>query len=140
MFTIPCHVLKVLGHAVWVRMDRSEAHGHMAVCPGMAEPGSPAPEQEVSKAMSVPEKMPPPDPELVGRINQMLTMEAFVVKGASRACTMCGVRGDVCLSNLRRKGEQAACCPACGNGNTHPAPLEAMSTCAEWGAEHGARN
>lgn len=142
VFPIPSQVVKILGHTVLVRMDRREAYGHMARCPGMAEPGSPAPEQEVSKAVAVPEKKLP-DVELAGRINMMLTGGHFVATGGSGACTMCGVTRDACLERL--KPAVAAmpgkpCCALCADGNTHPAPFESRGTCAEWGAEHGAKN
>ena len=34
----------------------------------------------------------------------------------------------------------APCCSVCGGGNTHTAPGEAEGTCAQWGAEHGAKD
>lgn len=134
VFPIPTHVVKVFGHTVLVRMDRSQAHGHMATCPGIAHPP-----QEASKTMAVPEKLP--DAELAGRIDLMLSGGHFMAKGGSGACTMCGITRDKCLSNLGgHPGPAAACCGACGDGNTHPAPMESRGTCAEWGAEHGAKN
>lgn len=38
VFTIPTQVVKILGHTVVVRMDRSEAYAHMDQCPGIAAP------------------------------------------------------------------------------------------------------
>lgn len=148
-FPVPTRVLRVLGHQVWVRMDRSEVYGHMATCPGFAEPGSPEPLQEVSKAVAVPDV---PKADLAGRINQFLDGEHYIARGGSRACTMCGTTGAACFEALKpikvttedgKEGGRVAgkaCCGACRDGNTHPAPGESRGTCAEWGAEHGAKN
>lgn len=141
VFTIPTQVVKILGHTVLVRMDRSAAYGHMARCPGLAEPASPAPEQEASKAVAVPDKLP--DIELAGRINMMLNGGHFMSKGGSGACTMCGVTRDACMERLKPATAAAPgkpCCRVCADGNTHPAPMESRGTCAEWGAEHGAKS
>ena len=139
VFPVPTRVVRVFGHEVLVVMDRSGVYGHMAACPGFAEPGSPAPVQEVSKAVETPGK-PNPNPELAGRIHQMLAGGHFMSKGGSGACTMCGAGRDACLRLLNVKATHRPCCAACGNGNTHPAPMESRGTCAEWGAEHGAQN
>ena len=141
-FPVPVQVVRVLGHQVLARIDRSKLYGHLAECTGTTERPMDAPldthPAEVSKAMAVPEKLP--DLELAGRINMMLTGGHFMAKGGSGACTMCGVNRDACLSSLQpgRKTPKA-CCGACGDGNTHPAPMESRGTCAEWGAEHGAK-
>lgn len=147
VFDLPTQVVKVFGHTVLVRLDRREAYGHMAKCPAMTEPGSPAPDQEASRTVAVPDK-PKPDPELAGRIHMMLAGGHFMARGGSGACTMCGVNRDACLETLRTgvavtvngvKRGPDPCCPACRDGNTHPAPMESRGTCAEWGAEHGAK-
>lgn len=78
-----------------------------------------------------------PDPELAGRIGQMLETGAYVDTRGSRACSMCGVTGDECLDRARRT--QEVCCSVCESGNTHPAPQETYG-CAEWATEHGAKN
>lgn len=133
MFTIPAQVLRILGHTVFVRLDRSEAYGHMADCPGMTPEPLEAPAQEASRHVAVPEV---PQADLVGRIHLMLANGAFMARGGSGACTMCGVARDGCLSGLKLR--TTACCGACMQGNTHPAPGESRGSCAEWGAEHGA--
>lgn len=133
VFNLPTQVVKILGHTVLVRVDRSTAYGHMARCPGMAEPATPP--KEASTTVAVPEV---PQADLVGRIHLMLAKGAFMARGGSRACTMCGVAGDGCLSGLKLR--KTACCGACMQGNTHPAPGESRGSCAEWGAEHGAKS
>lgn len=82
-----------------------------------------------------------PKRELEGRITQFLNTDLgngrrmFVVEGGSRACTMCGENGGMCMQYLYENG--GTCCAACRNGNTHPAPQEAYGVCGEWGAEYG---
>jgi len=144
-FPVPVQVISVnpRTHHVLCRIDRSGLYGHLAKCAGTTDRPLDAPldthPAEVSKAMAVPDKLP--DIELAGRINMMLNGGHFMSKGGSGACTMCGVNRDVCLSALQpgRKTPKA-CCGACADGNTHPAPAENRGTCAEWGAEHGAKN
>lgn len=79
-----------------------------------------------------------PQAELTGRIEQMLNGRHYIAAGASRACTMCGVTGQECMDRLNRS--KKPCCPLCGDGNTHPAPGEAVGSCAQWAAEHGAQS
>lgn len=153
-FHVPAQVVRVLGHTVVVRMDRSKLYGHLAECTGTTESPMDAPldtrPAEVSKAMAVPEQPEQPEQqtELVGRIHLMLSGGHFMARGGSGACTMCGVNRDVCLETLRTgvavtvdgvKRGPDPCCPVCRDGNTHPAPMESRGTCAEWGAEHGAK-
>lgn len=88
--------------------------------------------------MAVPEKLP--DIELAGRVNMMLNGGHFMSKGGSGACTMCGANRDACMRLLQVKASHKPCCTACRDGNTHPAPMESRGTCAEWGAEHGAKS
>ena len=113
---------------VIVRMDRTELYGHLAQC---VRP------QEVSERAQAMERHPANGPtkrEMAGRIDQLLDGGHYVAKGGSRACTMCGTKGDACLTQLRK--QERACCPACGDGNTHPAPGESQH-CREWAALHG---
>lgn len=147
VFDVPTKVLSVLGHGVYVRMDRRELHGHTSRCPGFAEPATPV--EEASTTVAVPD---PSQADLAGRIHLMLTGGAFMAKGGSGACTMCGTTRDGCLERLKpvrltlEDGSEAgaapgkACCGLCADGNTHPAPMESRGTCAEWGAEHGTPN
>lgn len=51
----------------------------------------------------------------------------------SRACTMCGTNGAVCLDGLKRT--RKSCCGVCGDGNTHPEPGEAVGSCQQWAAD-----
>lgn len=138
-FTVPTEVLGIdhLRHKVLVRMDRSGLYGHLQSCAGTTDRPLDAPLEHHPAELVEAVK---PDPELAGRIHMMLAGGHFMSKGGSGACTMCGVNRDVCLANLQRPGEQAACCPACGGGNTHPAPQENAQTCAQWAETHGARD
>lgn len=111
-FPVPTEVLGIDGHQVVVRMDRSELYGHLQACAaGKLE--QPAAEQ--------PRELEQPK----------LKAPAYVAKG-KRTCTMCGTPGPDCLQQLT--SSRSACCGACGEGNTHPAPKESLS-CAEWAAE-----
>lgn len=141
-FVVPTEVLGVdrIRHQVMVVMDRSGLYGHLQACTGRdGTPAAPLEHRpaEVTKAMEA--HRPHPDPELVGRIHQLLDGGHFIAKGGSGACTMCGVNRDACMKSLRMESRRKPCCGACGDGNTHPAPMESRGTCAEWGAEHGAK-
>jgi hypothetical protein len=46
-------------------------------------------------------------------------LPAFIAAGA-RTCTMCGIANTECMGRLNRSGK--GCCPACEDGDTHPAP------------------
>lgn len=115
-------------------MDDAPMIDHMRTCKG-----SPL------KALAAAEDPEPPKvtqrprlratPVARARIGQFLEAEGFVSYGGSRACTMCGTRGDACLDSLRKEGTRPGCCPACHNGNTHPAPGESLGSCAEFAAE-----
>lgn len=61
-----------------------------------------------------------------------------IASAGKRACTMCGTTNAACMETLSGPGEQSACCPSCGVGNTHPAPGEDMP-CAVWAAEKAGR-
>lgn len=139
-----------LRHKVLVRMDRSGLYGHLQQCAGTTDRPLDAPLEhqpaEVSKAVEV--SKPQPDPELVGRVHLFLSGGHFMAKGGSGACTLCGATRTACLERLRTgvpvtvngvKRGPDPCCPGCHDGNTHPAPMESRGTCAEWGAEHGAK-
>lgn len=130
-FVVPSEVLGLDGHQVIVRMDRSEVVNHdcqPAALPAAAKPDAP-------KAIERKRAEYPRHPALAGRISLMLDREDFVSIGGSRACTMCGTKGQACLDGLRKPGKQGACCGACGEGNTHPAPGESLGMCAQWAAE-----
>lgn len=85
--------------------------------------------------------------ELVGRIHRLLDGGHYVSMAGSGACTMCGTNREDCWARLRNNKNQAdpknptkfTCCPACGNGNTHPAPEEVWD-CQVWAVQHGAKN
>jgi hypothetical protein len=87
--------------------------------------------------------------ELVGRIHRLLDDGHYLSRAASGACTMCGTNRDDCYTRLRRNVPRAkadrsdparwACCPACGNGNTHPAPMETWD-CQVWAAQYGSQS
>lgn len=133
LFPVPTEVIGVDGHQVIARLDRSEVFGHMDTCLAGRKPlGAKAKRPAVKAAI--------PAADLAGRVNLLLDNRAFVAEGGSRACTMCGVKGAECLDSLgkldpRDKHPQPACCPACGVGNTHPAPGEVVGSCAAWAAE-----
>lgn len=119
----PLPVVGIAGPApdateVELTVDRSAVYGHLRECPNQA-PALP--------------RRTVPDADLAGRIHLMLDNQAYVATGGSRACTMCGTVGDDCIPT------GTPCCPACRDGNTHPAPQENVGTCAEWAVENGAR-
>lgn len=128
-FTVPVSVvgIDVENNGVLLLADRSELFGHLAEC--AAEHGKKA-GAAVVRARAVASY--PKDPELVGRVHQMLRMGAFVSNAGSRACTMCGVTGPECMQRLERS--RKGCCPACESGNTHPAPQDTVA-CSTWAAE-----
>lgn len=130
VFALPAEVVTVdtKANRVVLAVDRSAVYGHLTAC--AAKAAAVAAGKVVATV---------PAAELAGRIERLLTMRAYVVKGASRACTMCGVHGEACMDQLAAKGPQSPCCTACGDGNTHPAP-GADRGCAEWATEHGAKN
>jgi hypothetical protein len=115
-------------------MGMAPLEAHMRVCAAGEHP----------KAVAAPELSVPPV-ELAGRIDRLLNARTprggryFVATGGSRACSMCGMAGASCLS-LVGQNTREACCPACANGNTHPAPGEAQGSCAQWAVENGAKS
>jgi hypothetical protein len=127
-----------------VEVDKTVAKAHLDAC-------RPTPQVEASPVPSVLEAAVS-NADLRGRVDRMLKMGAFIQRGGSRACTMCGTRGDDCLQGLRagsddqaRSGQARAqgmgtpCCNACGSGDTHPVPKGDLS-CAQWAADyHAAR-
>lgn len=137
LFDVPAEVIGTDGHQVIARMDRSDLYGHTQACLAGAKP--------LTAPKSGPAKLEPPKvvqrlrrPSSPGdrqRVGMFLESEGFVSYGGSRACTMCGTRGDACLDQLRKDGVQPSCCPACQNGNTHPSPGEAVGSCSVWAAE-----
>jgi len=138
VFALPAEVVDVdtKANRVVLNVDRSAVYGHLTACAAKAA-------QVPGKALAAVVKTVP-DSELAGRIHLMLDNRAYLVKGASRACTMCGANSADCMALLtkadpRDTHERAACCAACGVGNTHPAP-GADRGCAEWATEHGAQN
>lgn len=138
LFPVPTEVISTDGHQVIARMDRSEVFGHMDQCLAKAKPLT-APKAEPVKPAEAPKVTQrlrrPTSPGDRMRIGQFLEAEGFVSYGGSRACTMCGTNGTECLDQLRKEGTRPGCCPACHNGNTHPAPGEAVGSCAAWAAE-----
>lgn len=134
-FHVPARVVRILGHQVLVRVDRTQLYGHLAECPGL--PDGAAPEREEGKTMALPDERPT-EQDLAGRVHLFLTTGSFMSKGGSGACTMCGVGRDGCLSGVKLR--RTACCGACGDGNTHPAPQENAQTCAQWAETHGAKH
>lgn len=138
-FPVPARVIRVLGHQVLVLMDRSEVYGHQSRCAGFAEPATPS--KEASKTVAVPNDDKLPEAELAGRIHLMLAGGHFMATGGSGACTMCGTNRDACLQAIQTvTGPRHPCCPACANGNTHPAPGENAQTCAQWAEANGCRS
>lgn len=135
-FPVPAEVLQVntATNLVTVQMDRTELYGHMQRCAN--EYGAPAPSASkvlVVRGQNMPTEQPAPSQrELAGRIGQMLDTGAYIATGGSRACTMCGMNGADCLTQLREAGQGTPCCAACGNGNTHPAPSDTVP-CSDWG-------
>ena len=153
-FPVPTEILGVdesTNHVV-VRMDRTELYGHLQQCVA-EQPAATTPLEDAmrrhpaGKALERPWRhndmhQPigengPSKAELAGRMEVMLSSGAYVAKGGSRACTMCGIKGDECLRRTKRSLK--ACCPPCQDGNTHPAPGESVD-CQVWGAQHGAQN
>lgn len=134
---IPVQLVRVSGAGEPTRVqivDDRPMVDHMRTCKG-----SPLKALADTTPVAQPAKVerPPlrPNPYAAFRIGQFLEAEGYVSYGGSRACTMCGTRGDACLDQLRKEGTRPGCCPACHNGNTHPAPGEAVGSCAEWAAE-----
>lgn len=133
---IPVDLIRVSGDGQPVQLqllDTAPMVDHMRTCPGSPlkalaarETAPPKVVQRPLLRASVADRM---------RIGQFLEAEGFVSYGGSRACTMCGTNGAECLDQLRKEGTRPGCCPACHNGNTHPAPGEAVGSCAEWAAE-----
>lgn len=119
-FRVPVEVLGIDGHMVRVRIDRSKVYGHVQDCKGPdPEPAKAEPGKVVDTPRDTLPKVAP------------LTAATYVAKGR-RACLMCGVPGPECMDGLGR--ERKACCPACGDGNTHPAPQDTVP-CASWAAD-----
>jgi hypothetical protein len=140
-FNVPTEVVGVdkLRNMVLAKMDRTHLYGHLQECAKT----HPLPDDaEATHSTELAQVHEHQDPHLrarlVGRVEQFLRGGFFMAKGGSRACTMCGVHGEACVKRLPITGK--ACCPACGDGNTHPAPGEAEGTCAAWAAEHGAQD
>lgn len=127
LLAVPTEVIGQDGHQVLVRMDRSGAAEHTQECAGRAGTPAQAPGKHVAKAE--PAKSPQ---------QPLQSGSWFVAKGGSRACTMCGTNGEPCLVKLERV--KSACCPACENGNTHPAPGEAQGLCSQWAEARGAQD
>jgi hypothetical protein len=115
-------VTKDATHAtVLVKIDQSVGEKHLRECrAGRAQAEAPTLEAAPSEA------------DLAGRIHRMLETGAFVATGGSRACTLCGTTGAVCMGMVNKNG--GPCCNGCGNGNTHPMPKGDLS-CAEWAAD-----
>ena len=136
-FPVPTELLGVdeENHTVLARMDRAKLYGHMETCTA-AKPADFMDHKPSELVQHVPATVSKAD--LYGRIYQMLEGGHYVAQGGSRACTMCGVTGALCLSTIR--AGQSACCPACGEGNTHRAPGESKGLCAEWSAAREAQS
>lgn len=109
-----------------VAIDMGPVQQHMQTCEGVTKPA----------ALAVPKS------ELSGRVSRFLDTRAFVASGGSRACTMCGTTGKACMDKLevQPRSPRGACCAACGAGNTHTAPGEAVGSCAQWAAQQGAKS
>lgn len=133
VFALPAELVDVdrTANRVVLSVDRSAVYGHLTAC---AAEAAEVAGRELAKVEAT-----VPAPELAGRIERLLTMRAYVAKGGSRACTMCGATGEACMDQLAEKGPQLPCCTACGDDNTHPAPGGDRS-CAEWATEHGAKS
>ena len=136
-FPVPTEVVHIdrARNLVLCRLDRSDLYGHLQACVAEKPARLEHRPAEVAKALEATPAAQ--DPELVGRVHLFLSGGHFMAKGGSGACTMCGVARDGCLTGAKLR--KTACCGACGDGNTHPAPMESRGTCAEWGAEHGAK-
>ena len=135
LFDVPAEVIGTDGHQVIARMDRSDLYGHITECTTgrKALPTTPVRPAEAPKVSQRLRR--PVSPGARQRVTQFLEAEGFVSYGGSRACTMCGTRGDTCLDELRKEGTRPGCCPSCHNGNTHPSPGESVGSCAVWAAE-----
>jgi hypothetical protein len=124
-----------------VRAHVKECAAHHVVPPTLFQPpAKPEPKAMSKELRTVPEVAPVatvPKANLSGRIHQLLDTQAYIETAGSRACTMCGARGDACLEQAR--AGKGACCPVCGDGNTHPVPQQSMS-CAEWSLSRAATN
>lgn len=155
-YPVPTEVLGVDEDAdqVVVRMDRSGLYGHLRECAAKGITSHRMTREEAmarhpaGRAMTKAVERPwrddvadytPSKHELAGRIGRFLTLGAFVSKGGSRACTMCGLSGESCLALVGQNTRQP-CCGACGDGNTHPAPGENEGSCAQWAEKHGAKS
>lgn len=149
-FDVPTEVVgvDVLRNQVLCRMDRSGLYGHLQRCAAahpIPDDAATSHSTELAQAAGD-ESQRVPSGVLVGRVEQFLRGGFFMAKGGSRACTMCGITGTMCMTMLTGVGKsdgrtvRATCCPACGEGNTHPAPGEAQGSCAAWAVEHGAES
>lgn len=121
-FPVPTEVVGVdeRRHLAYVRMDRAELYGHLRECAAKQGDVDAAGlvNGEPTKAVERPPLAQPHDvPPL---------------PGGRRSCVMCGVLNAECMTRLQRSTK--GCCPACENGNTHPAPQDTVP-CAAWGAE-----
>lgn len=134
---IPVTLVRISGDGQPVQlqlMDSTPMVDHMRTCGGSVHKAI-APVPEPAKPVVKQRPRLRPNPQATYQIGLFLETEGFISYGGSRACTMCGTRGDACLDELRKEGTRPGCCPACHNGNTHTAPGESVGSCAQWAAE-----
>lgn len=147
-FPVPADVIETNQdtHLVTVVLDRTELYGHLQQCAARVGAPPPSPTKVVvlrGSGADVPPQYT--KAELAGRVHRFLAMGAFLSRAGSRACTMCGVPGAECLEQLSEtpmiSGHpvKPACCNACRDGNTHPAPKDGES-CAVWAETHGCKS
>lgn len=121
-FDVPTEVVGVdeARNLAYVRMDRSELHGHLAECAARQgdKAGAALVNGEPTKALTHPPIAQPHD------------LPPFVARG-KRPCVMCGMENGACMESLLNT---VPCCGACGEGNTHPTRHETVP-CAVWASE-----